>query len=364
MQSKVATHFDLIVNGGGGAGIWITRAAAQRGQQVLLLEREPVLASLQSTHHHCWLHRGFRHALDPTIAAALRWSSEQVLAEAADCIEETAVYYLATDAETADRYASAWQRLDLSFAELDPRRIGEPLLRNARVQRAFVSQDRMFSPHDLLTKFVRQAVETGNVTAKTNSEVTSLIMDSRGSVTGVRVRDRLSGTCWIAEAPLTINATGAETDRLLKTVGVSLSNSHFRRFKAHLIVTNRLSESMFVCLDDQCQVVVPHADSNVSVVDAASDHPTDDVKDLNPEPNVVESILSAVKRLLPSANFTSVKPYCCIKAEANGTAQNWGSRGKWPGITVLQHLPGLLSVWPGKFSALPLLTLEVMKWLR
>ncbi len=357
-------ELDLLVIGGGIAGIAITRAAAQKGKRVLLLEQASVLAPLQSVRHHNWLHRGTRYAVnEPEIATTLLRSSEGILRDAAGIVESTPVYYLATERATAARYSAAWKGLDIPFTPVDLRELQrqEPLLAGAPILEAFLTQDKVFSPHRLLARLAFQAQETGNATLMTDSEVTSL-MASQGRVTGALVRDRETGDEWAAEAPLTINATGARGAQLLETAGVPLTALNFRLFKAHLVVTNRLTQSMMVCLDDRFQVVVPHSDPNCSVIDAASDHETDSSKDLDCEPKVVQSIQQAVQRLLPGAQFREIKPYCCVKAEYSAS-DTWGFRGKKPGIAVIRHLPGLLSVWPGKFSLYPFLVEEVMKWL-
>ncbi|MBI1928121.1 FAD-dependent oxidoreductase [Candidatus Poribacteria bacterium] len=361
-------YFEVVVVGGGVAGLSVTRELARRSIPVLLLEKGNMLAPEQSTKHHNWLHAGTRHARHPDIAHLLIRAFAKVLKDAEGLIEDKPAYYVTTEDGTAEGYTDAWDALGIQYCELSPIELKrrEPALYHAPIKRVFQVPDKIFSPHRLLMRIRDDALRTGYASIRTNAAVTQLVLSKPNNrVCGVRYWDGVEKRERFVESTLTINTTGAWAGKLLMTAGIYLSD-RFKLFKAHLVVAApRLTQGMIVCLDDPFQVIVPHTQPAVSVLDAASDKLTTFSNDLEVEPAIEQYILDAISRLIPELNLSWEEPYCCIKAEYVGKASTT-NQGKHPGISLIDHrsehgVDGLISGWPGKFSAHPIFAEGVIK---
>jgi glycerol-3-phosphate dehydrogenase len=239
---RLAGHtFDLLVVGGGIYGLTIAYDAAQRGLSVALIERDD-FGSGTSFNHLRTIHGGLRylqrldlsraresvrerrtmariapHALRPLPFAVpiYRSLTKGKLAMRAGVLLDRLV------AAGRNHGVAASHRLPAGRVTSRGRAVQDfPGLRRQGLTGAAVMYDYVTTEADRLTfSFALAAGEHGAVLAN-HVEAAALLVDG-GRVVGVSARDTLDGRVLEISARLTVNATGAAVDRLLKPIGLS-----------------------------------------------------------------------------------------------------------------------------------------------
>lgn len=202
----------VLVIGAGFTGCAVAHDLALRGCAVTVVERGEIAAGA-SGRTHGLLHSGARYCVGDRESAVECVDENRVLRRiAAQCIEPNGGLFVAlSDADLA--YAPAFvagaEACGIPIAELSPAQAlrAEPNL-NPRLLGAFLVPDGVFDPLRLALMFAATARANGAV-FRLYTEVERLLLDGRGSVTGLAVLDRATGERAELRADMVVNAAGA-----------------------------------------------------------------------------------------------------------------------------------------------------------
>lgn len=220
-----ATHFDMLVIGGGITGAGIARDAALRGLSVALVEARD-FASGTSSRSSKMIHGGLRYLAQGDIVLVREAASErQVMRRIAPHLTRLSHFLIPTTslAMVTKLRAGLWsfeklgnvpaneQHEVINAAELAQR---EPLMRTSGLNGAVLYPEFLTDDARLVLANVRAAQAAGAVVVN-HAEVTELRVES-GRITGATVRSTLAGddTGAHVRARLVINAAGAWVDQL------------------------------------------------------------------------------------------------------------------------------------------------------
>src|SRR5262245_13979343 len=248
--------FDILVVGGGIYGLTIAYDAAQRGLAVALIEQDD-FGSATSFNHLRTIHGGLRYlqTLDIGRARASVRERRTVARIAPHAVQPMPfalpLYRSLTRGKIAlraglllDSIVAAGRNRGVPAAHRLPR--GRVVGRSTAVQRfpglrrqgltgAAVYYDYVTTePDRYVFSYAIAAVEHGAVIANHVQAVAPVADGKR--VTGVAARDMLGARSLEIAARLTINATGARVDHLLKPLGISTG---VQMLKAMNLVTRR-----------------------------------------------------------------------------------------------------------------------------
>jgi glycerol-3-phosphate dehydrogenase len=259
LDQLTGTTFDVLVVGGGIYGLTIAHDAAQRGLSVALVERDD-FGSGASFNHLRTIHGGLRYlqSLDLRRARESVRERRTYARIAPQAVRPLAfalpLYRSFTRGKIALRAGFALDRLvaigrnrGVPASHRLPG--GRVISRSHAVQRfpglrrqgltgAAVFFDYVTTEPDRLTFSFAQAAAGNGAVLANHVEAVSLLLDPAGSrrVAGVRARDMLSARTLEIAARVTVNATGAGVDRLLKPLGTATG---IPMLKAMNLVTTR-----------------------------------------------------------------------------------------------------------------------------
>jgi len=256
LEALAGSTFDVLVVGGGIYGLAIAYDAAQRGLAVALIERHD-FGSGASFNHLRTIHGGLRYLQSLDVARARESVRERrtIARIAPHAVRPlpvaVPVYRSLVRGKTAMRAAFLLDRLvgagrNRGVAESHRLRGGRvvgrgtaiqqfPGLRRQRLTGAAVYYDYVTTEPDRLTfSYAIAAAEHGAVLANYVEAVAPLVDGTR--VVGVTARDLLGPGSLEISARVTVNATGAQIDRLLTPLGVA---SGVPMLKAMNLVTRR-----------------------------------------------------------------------------------------------------------------------------
>jgi len=242
LKSLTEREFDLVVVGGGIAGVCIAWDAALRGLSVALIERDD-FSGATSAHSLKFVHGGIRylqHADIPRVRESCHERSA-FLRIAPHLVHPLAVVIPAYGHGIQGKGALFAAFRVLSLLTLDRNRgIADPerqiptgrILSRAECLRLFPEMARqdltgaglfhdgqMYSPPRLVISILRSAIESGAVTAN-YCEVRGFLESAEGRVGGVQAVDTLSGDPFEVRAKLVVNAAGPFAEELLVRSGL------------------------------------------------------------------------------------------------------------------------------------------------
>jgi glycerol-3-phosphate dehydrogenase len=214
----------VIVVGGGGTGGALAHDLALRGLAVTLLERGE-LTSGTTGRHHGLLHSGGRYAVNDPASAVECIAENRILRRIAPgSFEENGGLFVALTDEDMDyrhSFLAGCAACGIPTRELTPvEAVGlEPGL-NPALKAAVWVPDATMDAMRLPLRFFATA-QQGGAQLRPFTEVTSLLHAGR-RVTGVAVRDRLTGREAELGADLVVNATGPWCERLAAMAGAAV----------------------------------------------------------------------------------------------------------------------------------------------
>jgi glycerol-3-phosphate dehydrogenase len=214
----------VIVVGGGGTGGALAHDLALRGLAVTLLERGE-LTSGTTGRHHGLLHSGARYAVNDPESAVECIAENRILRRIAPgSFEENGGLFVAVCDEDMDyrhSFLAGCAACGIPTRELTPvEAVGlEPGL-NPALKAAVWVPDATMDAMRLPLRFFATA-QQGGARLRPFTEVTSLLHAGR-RVTGVAVRDRLTGREAELAADLVVNATGPWCERLAAMAGAAV----------------------------------------------------------------------------------------------------------------------------------------------
>jgi glycerol-3-phosphate dehydrogenase len=214
----------VIVVGGGGTGGALAHDLVLRGLAVTVLERGE-LTSGTTGRHHGLLHSGARYAVNDPASAVECIAENRILRRIAPgSFEENGGLFVALTDEDMDyrpRFLAGCAACGIPTRELTPvEAVGlEPGL-NPALKAAVWVPDATMDAMRLPLRFFATA-QQGGARLRPFTEVTSLLHAGR-RVTGVAVRDRLTGREAELGADLVVNATGPWCERLAAMAGAAV----------------------------------------------------------------------------------------------------------------------------------------------
>ena len=214
----------VIVVGGGGTGGALAHDLVLRGLAVTLLERGE-LTSGTTGRHHGLLHSGARYAVNDPASAVECIAENRILRRIAPgSFEENGGLFVALTDEDMDyrpSFLAGCAACGIPTRELTPvEAVGlEPGL-NPALKAAVWVPDATMDAMRLPLRFFATA-QQGGARLRPFTEVTSLLHAGR-RVTGVAVRDRLTGREAELGADLVVNATGPWCERLAAMAGAAV----------------------------------------------------------------------------------------------------------------------------------------------
>jgi glycerol-3-phosphate dehydrogenase len=251
-----ARSFDVLVVGGGIYGLTIAYDAAQRGLSVALVERND-FGSGASFNHLRTIHGGLRYLQSLDIARARESVRERrIVARIAPHAVQPLPFALPLYRSVLrgklamraglllDAVVAAGRNRGVPVSHRLPR--GRVVGRGTAVQRfpglrrqgltgAAVFYDYVTTEPDRYTFSIAIAAAEHGAVLANHVEALSPVSDGR-RIVGISARDTLSARTLEISARLTINATGAQVDALLKPLGLSTG---LQMMKAMNLVTRR-----------------------------------------------------------------------------------------------------------------------------
>ena len=248
--------FDVLVVGGGIHGLAVAYDAAQRGYSTALVERGD-FGSATSFNHAKTVHGGLRSLQSGDVAKArFAIGERRALARMAPHLVEPLSFMMATTRKLTrstwalragflldatigvDRNDGVLPRLRLPAGRVVPRaeydRVFGANARDGATGGAVWNDYHMPESDRLTLGFARAAVDHGAVLANYVQAVEPL--RSSGRISGMLVRDQLSGREFPVTARVTVNAAGAHTRPFMQAFGATAA---YPLLKAMNVVTTR-----------------------------------------------------------------------------------------------------------------------------
>lgn len=216
----------LVIIGGGATGTGIAREAAERGYEVVLVERGD-LGEGTSGHFHGILHSGARYAVNDPIVAADCYKENQLLRQLVpSAITDTGGMFVALNAAEAEHAVilmEACRTAGIPVIELTPEQalLAEPQL-SADVTAAFTVPDGFIDGVELMRLNQRAAMLAPTPAVfLTSHDVTGFQIDN-GAIIGVSVMDINSNEEELIECDYVINAAGVWAGQVTHLADVQL----------------------------------------------------------------------------------------------------------------------------------------------
>ncbi len=235
--AKLGKPWDLIIIGGGITGAGILALAARSGARTLLLEKAD-FASGTSSRSSKMIHGGLRYLRHMHIK--LTWESvrerHRLLKSAPGLVEPLGFIYPIYEGGHPSPWLMGvglgiYTRLAREAGDsvrLDEVDVGmmAPGLKTRNLERAYHYMDAQTDDARLVLRVIHDGLRAGAMEAVKGWKSVALnyaavigLLKKGGHVTGVAVRDELTGETAEARASLVINATGAWADELRREVG-------------------------------------------------------------------------------------------------------------------------------------------------
>lgn len=310
----IAGPWDVVIIGGGITGAGILREARRAGLRALLLEQRD-FAWGTSSRSSKLVHGGLRYLREGLLG--LVWESvrerERLIKDAPGLVDPLH-FMLATysgDTHGKFSYGVALAVYDLiagvwKHTWYDTDGVNEilPALSNVGLGGGFRYYDASTDDARLVLRVLHEAVAAGGVVLN-HAEAEELLRDGE-NVSGVRVKDRLTGQTADVAAKVVVNATGAWADKLRAQVD---EPKRMRPLRGSHIVFDRerLPAAEAIALqhpvDRRVMFVFPW--QGVTVVGTTDlDHP----QDLNVEPSIsaaeVSYLMAALELRFPELHLT------------------------------------------------------------
>ena len=291
------TAYDLVVIGGGITGAGIARDAALRGMKVGLFEKSD-FASGTSSKSSKLIHGGLRYLEHGEIRLVFESVSERsVQMRVAPHLVRPLPFLIPIYKGVRPGFeimnVGLWiydslalfrvPRVHKAFRGTAAALALEPQLRPAGLRGAFEYYDCATDDARLVLENAIDAIALG-AECHTYTEVTRFERNADGRITGVAVRDRLTGKDWSVQARAVILAAGAWTDEMIRRFELPMQHPLLRRTKGvHIVLPReRLPLARAITLispvDGRVMFALPWRDRSVlGTTDTDYDGTADDV---------------------------------------------------------------------------------------
>lgn len=214
-----------IIIGAGFTGVATAHDLALRGLDVTVIDRGPVVNGT-SGRTHGLLHSGGRYAAKDRESAIECIEENQILRKIVPgVIEPNGGLFIAlddSDLAYGEEFIEGAEESSIPIEQLTPREALalEPNL-NQKLLTAFTVPDGTFDPLRLALSFAATAKANG-ARFRLYTEVTELIQDGQGRITGVKTWDRTNNDRGDIQGEIVINATGAWAGEIARMAGADV----------------------------------------------------------------------------------------------------------------------------------------------
>lgn len=179
---KDAEYFDVIVAGGGAAGCMAARTASHAGKKVLLVQAMPMLGG-SSAISSGWIR-----------ACNTRWHQTRGIDDTTEAYKADIIAYgrgsrnekkAEMISKTAGRFVNDLYSIGVEFTDEEDRVNGGETLRIVKAKGAGSA---------IMQKLAKAVTEDANITVRTQTSLTNVILDDEKNVTGVQVARRKKTT--------------------------------------------------------------------------------------------------------------------------------------------------------------------------
>lgn len=351
-------RYDVVLIGGGIAGLMAAHKLCDLGMRVALIERQSTLASGPSTRNEGWLHRGTYHAASiksrgnaVQVARRCIYGHEQLRRFCPEAVEDgdRRPLVMIRDAGMVDEVISRWSEAEVQCRPIT-REAAQTLAPDADFQRAsaiFEANDVSLNTRLVYRKLFALAGKSG-----CDFYIGNQIDRIDGQVATVTGAD---GDKLRLEARKFVYSAGTGTKSLFERFhAIDLP---IRFWKSHLVITKRLAPVGVFFVDAHEAAMMHHG--AVSIVGLNEDA----LLSAEPSYDVIAeraaNVRRAIARIFPSWDDAAAIEVACTKVDL--VADPSGARSL--NIAVVEPKDGHICVLPGKMTEAPYLTDVLVSYL-
>lgn len=343
----------VVIIGGGATGVGILRDLSMRGVAVILVEQRD-LAHGTSSRYHGLLHSGARYAVKDTEAGKECIEENTILRRIGKhCVEATEGFFVRTpedDENFEEKWVIACQKVGIQAMPItvDEALRLEPKL-NPTIKSVYRVPDAAIDGFRMVWQNVASAQKYGGQ-VMTYTEVIG-IESTNGQVTGVKVRNVLTGQNENIACDFIVNAAGSWAGQISKLAGIEVN---VKPDRGTLIafnhrVTSRVINRLHPASDGD--IFVPHG--SVTILGTTSSEASKP-EDTTPSSAEILHLLKIGEVLFENLRdyrilraFTGTRPLYSADPHAKG-------RGASRNFAIIDHqsagLKGFASIVGGKFT--------------
>ncbi|WXG47483.1 MAG: FAD-dependent oxidoreductase [Candidatus Atabeyarchaeum deiterrae] len=296
--------FDVIVIGGGSAGVGTARDCAKRGLKTVLVERNDIASGAVAT---CagMISAGPKYFMEPPMVKLCVAESAIIAKIARNVIFSTPILLVGLDKSEVNQGKLFTAAYD-GYSEL---RKGDPIITlttdealrlepklSPNIMSAIYIREYFIDPFRLTLMNALDAKQHG-AQILTYTEVVDILRE-RNTITGVRVKDRFSGEVREIKGKIVVNASGPWGSKVAKMAGLE----HPLRLNkgSHVIFDRRISDIGIYakCIDGRRAYLFPHENTTIlgtTAVDIFCD--PDEVETTYDD---VEYLMMGMEKAIPS----------------------------------------------------------------
>jgi glycerol-3-phosphate dehydrogenase len=358
-------HFDVVVAGGGINGVAIARECARTGRSTLLVEQHDFAAGTTSRSTRI-IHGGLRYLEHGDLAQVRESLQErkQLLREYPHLVHR--LEFMLALSEKSRRSALAVRAGLWLYRRLGGQRVTGGQSELHRLEQILDGGGRfsIFSfddaqcefPERLVAEWLVEAIRAGCV-ARNHTQVLTVEV-ARGKVTGLRLRDELSGSEEAVRATWIINATGPWADHICQKSNIRTEHPMIGGVRGSHIVLPKFSGAPDAAvyteaIDGRPFFVVPWNEQLLVGTTEVTD--TDDPGRVQPSAEEVEYLLRSVQDLYPRARLLAGDVRCAFAGVrplpyAPGSKLSGLSRRHYLHDHSADGAAGMISVIGGKLT--------------
>ncbi|MCW1294201.1 MAG: FAD-dependent oxidoreductase [Candidatus Parvarchaeota archaeon] len=357
----------VAVIGGGSTGSAIVHDLASRGIDVTLIERG-LIGGGTSGKFHGLLHSGARYAMNDPKAAEESIIDNKVISEIAPhCVEDTGGVFVALkgdDQSFADKFYTSCRNAGIPVESMPVETLiqEEPFI-NKDVSVAFSVPDKVINSFRFITSLLLTAKSEG-AKIMLGREVVDFEREGK-DVTGVKIKDNLTGKISTLKFDLIVNASGAWAGRLLRehlnidSIKMVLSAGTMavvsRRFARRVL--NRLR------LPSDGDIIVPYF--NESIIGTTS-FIVDDPDNFDIDRDDIDFLLNEGAKLVPAVKsygisryYAGVRPLIAADEGSSGDSRSISRDFRIFDHEKTDDTPGIMTIVGGKLSTARLMGKQI-----
>lgn len=354
---------DIVVVGGGIAGLWCAKELVDSGLNVALIEGSDSFANGATTRNEGWLHNGAYHSVGidqeddaSSVTARTMYGHQKIYAFAPEAVEQGRSYALIKEPGLVGLATERWDKFGVSYRQVSSDVLAIEGLAVDRVSAIYETEDKSVDSRVICRMLAQYLTDRGaNLFLKARFIPTDR---GRGEVLTDSGRFKVSPTKFLVTA-------GVSTKRIFEEItGQSFP---MRFFKSHLLVGPRLTNENFFYVDTWEPGIMSHGNSSIIGFNK------DSVEVPEPTYEVIEGkaelIYSRLVEMLPRLAETplyspNIKKVACIKPDAADPERVKDRNARQDlNVSVYEPIEGYICAIPGKMTEAPALGRALMNYI-